>query len=103
MHLVTEAGLQISGHLDLADRIGTEVFLPYLTGTKKLQPRSGDLTFYNWTKGRARFCSSPNWEVVIDSPQIQLRHSLSGHNVVLSPDIKDGQVVLPEWVEVHTK
>ena len=40
--------IEISGHIDLAHRFKTENFLPYLTGEKRLIPRKGDLTYYNW-------------------------------------------------------
>ena len=40
--------IEISGHIDLAHRFQTEHFTPYLTGEKRLIPRKGDLTYYNW-------------------------------------------------------
>ena len=40
--------IEISGHIDLAHRMKCENILPYLNNEKKLLPRRGDLTFYNW-------------------------------------------------------
>ena len=40
--------IEISGHIDLSHRFQTEHFTPYLTGEKRLVPRKGDLTYYNW-------------------------------------------------------
>ena len=51
---VTDRGVELAGHIDLADRIKTENFNPYLTGEKRLMPRMGDVTFCNFTRSGLR-------------------------------------------------
>ena len=41
--------IEISGHIDLAQRMKSENIMPYLNGEKRLLPRRGDLTYYNWS------------------------------------------------------
>ncbi len=73
----------MSGHIDVAHRQRTENFLPYLTGEKRLVPKSGDLTFYNWARGRAELQSTPNFEVLVAprGSRLLLRHRASGAEV----------------------
>jgi len=44
----TSGEIEISGHIDLAQRMKCENIMPYLNGEKRLLPRRGDLTYYNW-------------------------------------------------------
>ena len=44
----TSGEIEISGHIDLAQRMKSENIMPYLNGEKRLLPRRGDLTYYNW-------------------------------------------------------
>ena len=55
--------VQVSGFIDLAQRVKKENFLPYLTGQKQLRPQPGDLSFANLTRKKSRLCSSDNWQV----------------------------------------
>ncbi len=76
-HVIT-GRLEVSGHIDLAHRQRTENFLPYLTGEKRLVPKSGDLTFYNWARGKAELQSTPNFEVLVHGgARLMLRHRAS--------------------------
>ena len=72
--------IEVSGHIDLGHRQATEHIVPYLTGEKRLVPKLGDLTFYNWSgTGKADFQSSTYFEVQIKgSRKLYLRHRLSG-------------------------
>ena len=39
---------EISGYIDLAQRLKTEDFKLYYDQRKKLMPKPSDLSFYNW-------------------------------------------------------
>ncbi len=68
------AEVEISGHIDIDARMKTENIMPYLNGEKRLVPRKGDLTYYNWDRGTAYFSSTPNFDVVAKLPSLRLRH-----------------------------
>nr|XP_023676464.1 uncharacterized protein C4orf22 homolog [Paramormyrops kingsleyae] len=56
-------GHEISGYIDYCHRLKTEDFRQYFKRTKKLLPRSTDLSFYNWNTHICTTNSSPNFEV----------------------------------------
>ena len=85
---VGDSTVQVSGHIDLGHRQTTENYVPYLTGEKRLAPKSGDLTFYN--KFRADSQSSRFFEVKIVGSRLLLRHRVSGIELDAS-NIKEGQ------------
>ncbi|KAK4473452.1 hypothetical protein MN116_002820 [Schistosoma mekongi] len=60
-------GQEISGYIDYAHRLKTEEFQAYFTDKKKLQPRPGDLSFYNWETQYAVATSSPNYTVITEN------------------------------------
>ena len=39
---------EISGYIDLADRLKNENFKPYFEGKKILKPKPSDLSYFNW-------------------------------------------------------
>lgn len=39
----TGSGVEVSGHMDLGQRLANDNFVSYVTGTKRIVPRSGDL------------------------------------------------------------
>ncbi|CAH1170576.1 unnamed protein product [Phaedon cochleariae] len=47
-----EKGVEISGYIDYAHRLGSEDWKPIFTGRKRLKPTVTDLGFYNWQTGR---------------------------------------------------
>jgi hypothetical protein len=76
---------EVAGHIDLAERIQLENFLPYLTGSKQLMPRPRDLTYCNWASNKTRWGSSAHWEVVAGGPRLVLRHRTEGVQVTVGP------------------
>ncbi|VDM20762.1 unnamed protein product [Hydatigera taeniaeformis] len=61
-------GQEISGYVDYAHRLKNEDFVPYFSGKKKLLPRVGDLSFYNWESQHVSSTSTPNYIVIADNP-----------------------------------
>ncbi|KAF7257531.1 hypothetical protein EG68_04258 [Paragonimus skrjabini miyazakii] len=61
-------GQEISGYIDYAYRLKTEDFTQYFTEKKKLLPRPGDLSFYNWETQNVVATSSPNYTVLAENP-----------------------------------
>lgn len=110
--LVQENGVEISGFIDLAQRIKKENFLPYLTGQKRLKPRQGDLSFANLTKRKSRLCSSENWKVLSEDdsqPAINFEHKITGRKVsslwvIGDQNIDDGSDSnkCDSWKEIKT-
>ena len=70
--MVNESGSQMSGHLDLADRVTKMYWKERMDNSKWLIPTMTDLTFHS--KGQVNYCSSPNWEVDIKDTVVTLRH-----------------------------
>ncbi|KAA0197009.1 hypothetical protein FBUS_06195 [Fasciolopsis buskii] len=61
-------GQEISGYIDYAHRLKTEDFIQYFTEKRKLLPRPGDLSFYNWETQNVIATSSPNYTVLAENP-----------------------------------
>ena len=55
LHVVHDSGAEVSGHIDLTDRLTNPAFLPELRHRGVLVPVPGDLTFYNWRTSSLRF------------------------------------------------
>jgi len=62
-------GQEISGYIDYGHRLKTENFEPYFARTKKLLPKSTDLSFYNWDTQQALHNESPNFQIMPDHEQ----------------------------------
>ena len=54
LHVVHASGAEVSGHIDLTDRLTDPDFLPELRHRGALVPVPGDLTFYNWRTSSLR-------------------------------------------------
>ena len=98
VHVVHPSGAEVSGHIDLSHRLQDPGFRTKLQEKGTLCPAAGDITFYNWRSSSLRsatinmllsrkpqshvlmlrFCSSPNWEVVVADTVIWLLHSSTG-------------------------
>ncbi|KAG5454234.1 Cilia- and flagella-associated protein 299 [Clonorchis sinensis] len=61
-------GQEISGYIDYAHRLKTEDFSQYFMEKKKILPRPGDLSFYNWETQNVVATSSPNYTVLAENP-----------------------------------
>ncbi|CAH8477734.1 unnamed protein product [Schistosoma mattheei] len=59
---------EISGYIDYAHRLKSEDFTVYFKEKKKLLPRTGDLSFYNWETHNVVANSSPNYTVITENP-----------------------------------
>jgi len=117
LHVVHPSGAEVSGHIDLTDRLTDPDFLPELRLRGGLVPVPGDLTFYNWRTSSLRFCSSPHWEVLVENTVIWLLHLTTGirllvgrcarkkwkamRNRALAPETNK-QVEVPKWEELMT-
>lgn len=60
-------GQEISGYIDLTQRLRTESFEPYFSGKKRLLPRPTDLSFYNFDTQASTSNSSPTFQVIADN------------------------------------
>ncbi|CAH8440998.1 unnamed protein product [Dicrocoelium dendriticum] len=61
-------GQEISGYIDYAHRLKTEDFTPYFAEKKKILPKPGDLSFYNWETQKVIATSSSNYTVLAENP-----------------------------------
>lgn len=61
-------GQEISGYIDYAHRLKTEDFAPYFMEKKKILPKPGDLSFYNWETQKVIATSSANYTVLAENP-----------------------------------
>lgn len=59
-------GQEVSGYIDIADRMKTEDFVSYFVGKKKLTVKMSDLSYYNWDTGVATSNNSANFQVKVD-------------------------------------
>ena len=53
---------EISGYIDLADRLKNENFKKYFEGKALLLPKPSDLSFFNWTTKVPLANDSPNFK-----------------------------------------
>lgn len=63
------AGQEISGYIDYAHRLKTDNFAQYFSRSKKLLPRSTDLSFYNWDTQFISSMASANFEIIADNEE----------------------------------
>jgi hypothetical protein len=62
-------GQEISGYIDLAQRLRTEDFVPIFERRKRLIPKPSDLSYYNWETQLCKSNSTPHYQVIADSAQ----------------------------------
>ena len=62
-------GQEISGYIDLAQKLRTEDFTPIFDRRKKLLPKPSDLSYYNWDTQLSTSNSSPYYQVISDNHQ----------------------------------
>ena len=70
--MINDSGHQVSGHVDLADRVSKKYWRESMDNSKWLIPTLTDLTFHS--RGQVNYCSSSNWEVDIKDTVVTLRH-----------------------------
>nr|VZI20859.1 unnamed protein product [Spirometra erinaceieuropaei] len=59
---------EISGYIDYAHRLKTEDFAGYFLQKKRLLPRMGDLSYFNWETQNITANPTPNYAVITDNP-----------------------------------
>ncbi|XP_023341799.1 uncharacterized protein C4orf22 homolog isoform X2 [Eurytemora carolleeae] len=87
LQIETEKGAVVSGHIDIRERIAQENFLPYLTGEKTLTPQSEDLTYANLSRGKGKFTSTPQWQVISENRTLAFKSSNGLDLVYAIPNI----------------
>ena len=88
IHIKPEAGVEVSGHVDLNQRLADDPNFPkYMAGTLEIVPHLGDLTFHQWKKGKTTLGCSEDWEIITDCGEAELRHRNTGARVRLTMDI----------------
>jgi hypothetical protein len=60
---------EVSGYIDLADRMKKEDFKPIFQKKKTLMPKESDLSYYNWDTSKAFINDSPNFRTDANSDQ----------------------------------
>jgi hypothetical protein len=81
---------QVSGYIDLADRMKTEDFRKIFLGYKRLMPKTTDLSYYNWDSqvttidDTANFRSDPNSKL-----GLQFRNLRDRKVINVNPEIAD--------------
>ena len=58
---------EVSGYIDLADRMKKEDFKPIFMKKKVLMPKETDLSYYNWDGQKASINDSPNFRTDANS------------------------------------
>jgi len=86
-----EFGQEISGYIDYAHRLATEDFTDIFNGSKRLLPRPGDLSFYNWDSTRITCCNSPNYKLIAkDLKGMMFMNTRDSKVVYVDPDSSPG-------------
>ena len=62
-------GAEVSGYIDLGDRLKTDDFREYFKGSKILMPRKTDLSYYNWETQKPYTNDSKNFRVDANSEE----------------------------------
>ena len=83
--------MEVSGYIDLADRLRTDDFKEYFEGTKKLIPRKTDLSFYNWDTQKWYISDSKNFRVDANSDEgLIFRNTRDRKPINVRPDKDPG-------------
>ena len=83
-----EPATEISGYIDLAQRMNLEDFRPYFKGEKILKPKNGDLSYFNWKNpDKLSTCDSRNFKV-LPVPHVGLlfRSKLDRKDIDVNPE-----------------
>jgi hypothetical protein len=60
-------GHEVSGYIDLGDRLSQETFDKFYSGEQTLIPRIGDLSYYNWDTGKCQVNESGYFQVISEN------------------------------------
>jgi len=84
-------GQEVSGYIDYAHRLRTEDFVQYFDGSKKLLPKSSDLSYFNWDTQLSTSNSSPYYQVIADNAQGLLFKNKRDRKIInLNPEMPPG-------------
>ena len=105
--LKSDKGLELSGHIDLNQRVVDDPnFQKYLKGTRQILPQPGDLTYHNWNKGRTILSNSSNWETVTESGVAWLKNKHQGTMVkmdIFPTEVDDSETVNLDYFSLKKK
>lgn len=99
---------EISGYIDLAHRLKNEQLDDYLDSSKRMLPKTSDLSFYNWETHACVANATPNFQVVADDAQGLLFKNKRDRKVISVDPRQDGkaaetclrtEVKSPEYVQ----
>lgn len=81
---------EVSGYIDLADRMKKEDFKPIFMKKKTLMPRETDLSYYNWDGQKASINDSPNFRTDANSDQgLLFRNKRDRKVICVNPENMD--------------
>jgi hypothetical protein len=79
-------GQEVSGYIDLNDRLQSEDFSDYFDGRRKLLPKKSDLSFFNWENMQVAAQDSPNWQVLhSDASGLKFKHKKDRKVLTVDP------------------
>ena len=81
---------EVSGYIDLADRMKKEDFKPIFMKKKVLMPKETDLSYYNWDGQKASINDSPNFRTDANSDQgLLFRNKRDRKIICVNPEIHE--------------
>ena len=85
--------VEISGYIDLAERIKSEDFQAYYERTRILLPRKTDLSYYNWNTGTCYINDSKNFknEEVYEKQELMFKNKRNRKSLAISSDRTDDE------------
>jgi len=79
---------EVSGYIDLADRMKTEDFRPIFMKKKTIVPKQTDLSFYNWEASVCVINNSPNFRSEANSAEgITFRNKRDRKVINVNPEV----------------
>ena len=80
---------EVSGYIDLADRMRTQDFKHIFMKKKLLQPQASDLSYYNWEGQSCSINDSPNFRVDANSDAgLLFRNKRDRKVIYVNPDLE---------------
>eukprot|EP00043_Microstomoeca_roanoka_P000837 m.29403 g.29403 ORF g.29403 m.29403 type:complete len:246 (+) comp10525_c0_seq3:129-866(+) len=82
-------GQEVSGYIDLAERLENDDFELYFSGRKRLMPRPTDLSYYNWVTQTASSNPSSNYTVLANEyPGLLFKNTKDRKIVNVDPQLE---------------
>ena len=81
---------EVSGYIDLADRMRTQDFKHIFMKKKLLMPQPSDLSYYNWEGQICSINDSPNFRVDANSEEgLKFRNKRDRKVIYVNPELED--------------